>query len=168
MGCCRNSVEPLSKRRDMRNIMQAERYKCSPSHPMRKRMDAITKHRIKRENFIHKNNNLKKSYNNSSIKTVQCTYSSPPMSSEHTRRSLSISTTMPTVTRDQEDTSKKLLTLSHIDGFYPKDTWIHVYTDGSAADAVQDSSAGSLIYRPNGQTLEATSATGKYCTNYNA
>ena len=56
------TIQPLSKRRDMRNIIQAERYKCSPNHPMRKRMDAMTKHRIKRESFFHKNNNLKKTY----------------------------------------------------------------------------------------------------------
>ena len=38
--------------------------------------------------------------------------------------------------------------------------------DGSATDAVQYSGAGRWIYLPNGQTLEAASATGKYCTNY--
>ena len=106
-------------------------------------MDAMTKHRIKREIFIH-NNNLKRTYNNNSIKTVQCTYSSPPMTSEYTNRSLTIITTIPTVTRDQEDTSKKLLTLSHIDDFYPQAKWIHVYTDGSATDAVQDGGAGNF------------------------
>ena len=53
--------------------------------------------------------------------------------------------------------------LSHINDFYPQATWIHVYTD-----AVQDGGAGSFIYLPNGETLEATSATGKYCTNYDA
>ena len=95
------AIQPLSKRRDMRNIIQAERYKCSPSHPIGKRMDAMTKHRIKRESFIHNNNNLKKAYSNS-IKTVQYTYSSPPMSAEHTKRSLTIRTTIPTVTRDQK------------------------------------------------------------------
>ena len=42
------AIQPLSKIRDMRNI-QAERYTCPPSHPMRKRADAMTKHRIKRE-----------------------------------------------------------------------------------------------------------------------
>ena len=94
-------------------------------------MDAMTKHRIKRESFIHTNNNLKKIYNNS-IKTVQCTYLYPSMSFEHTNRSITIRTTILTVTRDQEDTSKKLLTLSHIDDLYPQATWIHVYTDGSA------------------------------------
>ena len=131
-------------------------------------MDTMTKHRIKRESLIHKNNNLKSTYNNNCIKTVQCTYSSPPMSSEHTKRSLTIRATIPTVTRDQEDTSKKLITLSHIDDFYPQATWIHVYTDGSATDTVQDGGAGSFIYLPNGETLEAASATGKYCTNYDA
>ena len=131
-------------------------------------MDAMTKHRIKRESFIHKNINLKKTYYNNSIKTVQCTYASPPISSEHTNRSLTIRTTLPTVTKDQEDTTKQLITLSHINDFYPQDTWIHVYTDGSATDAVQDGGAGRLIYLPNGQTLEAASATKKYCTNYDA
>ena len=131
-------------------------------------MDAMTKYRIKRESFIHKNNILKWTYNNNSIKTVQCTYASPPMSSEHTNRSLIIRTTIPTVTRNQEDTSKKLLTLSHIDDFYPQATWIHVYTDGSATDAVQDGGAGSLIYLSNGQTFKEASATGKYSTNYDA
>ena len=92
------AIQPLSKRRDLRNIMQAERYKCSPSHPMRKIMDVITKYRIKRESFIHKNNTLKRTYNNNSIKTVQCTYSSPPMSFEHTKRSLTIRATIPRVT----------------------------------------------------------------------
>ena len=148
------AIQPLSKRRDMRNSIQAERYTCSPSHPMRKRMDAMTKHRIKRESLIHKNNNLKRTYNNNSIKTVPCTHSSPPMSSEHTNRILTIGPTIPTVTRDQEDTSKKLITPSHIDYFYPQATWIHAYTDGSETDAVQDSGAGSLIYLPNGETLE--------------
>ena len=90
------------------------------------------------------------------------------MSSEHTKRSLTIRTTIPTVTRDQEDTSKKLLTLSHIDDFYPQATWIHAYTDGSDTDAEQDGGAGSLISLPNGQTLEAPSAIGKFCTNYDA
>ena len=33
---------------------------------------------------------------------------------------------------------------------------------------MQDGGAGSLIYLPNGETLEAASATGKYCTNYDA
>ena len=63
---------------------------------------------------------------------------------------------------------KKLLTLSHIGDFYPQAIWVYVYIDGSATDAVHAGGAGSLIYLPNNNTLEAASATGKYCTNYDA
>ena len=69
-------------------------------------------------------------------------------------RSTDIKVTVPAVTCDQDDTSKKLLTLSKIDDLYPQDTWIRIYTDGSATDAIQDGGAGSIIYL--------------HCTNYAA
>ena len=65
-------------------------------------------------------------------------------------------------------TPKKLLTLSYIDELYPHDTWIRIYTDGSATDAIQDGAAGSIIYLPDGDTIESAIATGKHCTNYAA
>ena len=54
------------------------------SHPMREKMDAMTKHRIEKQGFIHKNTKLKTTYNNNSIKTVKCTYSIASTSSDHT------------------------------------------------------------------------------------
>ena len=48
------AITPLRNRRVMRNLIQAERYKCSPSHPMMMRMNEMTKNRIQRESFIHK------------------------------------------------------------------------------------------------------------------
>ena len=98
---------------------------------------------------------------------VQSTYSSPPPC-QNTTRSIDIKVTVPAVTRDQDDTSKKLLTLSYIDDLYPQDTWIRIYTDGSATDAIQDGGAGSIIYLPDGDTIESATATGKLCTNYAA
>ena len=56
------AITPLSNRRDMRNRIQVERYKCSPSHPMKMRMNGMTKNRIKRESFIHKYQRLRKVY----------------------------------------------------------------------------------------------------------
>ena len=93
---------------------------------------------------------------------MQSTYSSPPPCQNATR-SIDIK-----VTRDQDDTSKILLTLSYIDDFYPQDTWIRIYTDGSATDAIQDGGTGSIIYLPNGDTIESATAAGEHCTNYAA
>ena len=160
------AIQPLSKRRDMRIMIQAERYKCSPSHPMKTKIHGMTKNRIKRESFIHKTNTLSELYESSS-NTVQSTYSSPPPC-QNTTRSIYIRVTVPSVTRDQDDTSKKLLTLSYIDDLYPQDTWIRIYTDGSATDAIQDGGAASIIYLPDGDTIESATATGKHCTNYTA
>ena len=62
----------------------------------------------------------------------------------------------------------KRFTRSYIDYFYPQATWIHLYTDDSATDALQYGSARSFIYLPNGQTCEAASAAGKICAKYDA
>ena len=137
-----------------------------PSHPMKTKIHGMTKNRIKRESFIHKTNTLSEIYESSS-NTVQSTYSSPPLC-QNTTRSIDIRVTVPAVTRDQDDTSKKLLTPSYIDDLYPQDTWIRIYTDGSATDAIQDGGAGSIIYLPDGDTIESATATGKHCTNYTA
>ena len=82
------AIQPLSKRRDMRIMIQAKRYKCSPSHPMKTKIHGMTKTRIKRESFIHKTNTLLKIYESSS-NTVQSTYSSPPPC-QNTTRSINI------------------------------------------------------------------------------
>ena len=78
-------------------------------------------------------------------------YSTPPC--QNTTRSIDIKLTVSAVTRDQYDTSNKLLTLSYIDDFYPHDTWTCIYTDGSATDTMQDGGAGSILYLPNEHTI---------------
>ena len=98
---------------------------------------------------------------------MQSTYSSPSPC-QNTTRSIDINVTVPAVTRDQDDTSNKLVILSYIDDFYPQDTWIRIYTDGSATDAIHDGEAGSTIHLPNGDTIESATATGKHCTHYAA
>ena len=131
---------------------------------MKTKIHGMTKNRIKRESFIHKTNTLSEIYESSS-NTVQSTYSRPPLC-QNTTRSIDIRVTVPAVTRDQDDTSKKLLTLSYIDDLYPQDTCIRIYTDGSATDAIQDGGAGSIIYLPDGNTIESATATGKHYTLY--
>ena len=55
-----------------------------------------------------------------------------------------------------------------IEDHYPPDSWIHVFTDGSATQAVKDGGAGIYIKFPDGQTQKVHCATGKYCSNYRA
>ena len=106
------TIQPLSKRRDMRIMIQAERYKCSPSHPMKTKIHGMTKHRVKRESFIHNTNKLTKIYKSSS-NTVQSTYSSPPPCQNKTR-TIDIKVTETKMTH-RRNYSHPL----YIDDFYP-------------------------------------------------
>ena len=131
------AISLLGHRRDMKNLIQAERYKCSPSHPMKRRIDGMTKNQIKKKSFLHKYQRLSKVFNNS-ISTTQSKYSSPPESSPQVNRSLTIRNSIPGLTKEQDDSVKKQEALSYIDELYPQEAWIHVYTDGSATNAIRD------------------------------
>lgn len=63
---------------------------------------------------------------------------------------------------------RRTLTLAMIEESYPQEAWIHVYTDGSATNAVANGEAGILIVSPGGQPATASVATGRHCTNYRA
>ena len=51
---------------------------------------------------------------------------------------------------------------------YPEESWIQVYTDGSATDAVKCGGAGVHIQYPNGERQAEAIPTGLHCTNYKA
>ena len=63
----------------------------------------------------------------------------------------------------QDDTVKQSLTLAMIAERYPQEAWIHVFTDGSATNAVTNGGAGILVYFPGGQKASASMAVGKHC-----
>ena len=72
------------------------------------------------------------------------------------------------VQETQSDTSKRALTLAMIDDHFPDESWIHVYTDGSATNAIKNGGAGVLIKFPTGETETVKAAAGTHCTNYSA
>ena len=126
-------------------------------------MHGMTKNGIKAKSFVH-NNKLPPIYK-SSINTVHITYSSQPPC-QNTTQSINVKIRILAFTRDQYDTTRKLLTLSCIYDFYPQDTWIRIYADGSATDAIQHGGADSVLYLLNGDTIEPATATNKHCTHY--
>ena len=51
-------AQPLGRRRDAKNMMQAEKYKCLTNHPMKTRLEGLTKNRLKRSSFVHESKKL--------------------------------------------------------------------------------------------------------------
>jgi len=56
------AIQPLQQRRQENILLQAEKYKCLPDHPMKKKVECSTKNRIKRSSFTHEVKKLQKDY----------------------------------------------------------------------------------------------------------
>ena len=52
------AIQPLSQRRETKNMIQAEKFKCLPDHPMKEKLNRLTKNRLKRSSFVHVNKKL--------------------------------------------------------------------------------------------------------------
>ena len=55
-------IQPLKTRRDMKILIQAEKFKCQQGHPMKERMNKLSRSRIQRENFVSKAKQLGKDH----------------------------------------------------------------------------------------------------------
>ncbi|GFS19096.1 hypothetical protein ElyMa_006864600 [Elysia marginata] len=67
---------------------------------------------------------------------------------------------------DQNDIVKRNNTLAMIEDTFPAKSWIYVYKNGSATDAVTDVKADTVIFTPGGENFEFNKATGNYCSSY--
>ena len=55
-------VQPLGQRRDAKNMMQAEKFKCMTNHPMKTRLEGLTNNRPKRSSFVHESKKLSRHF----------------------------------------------------------------------------------------------------------
>ena len=166
-----SNTQPLAHRRDAKILVQTEKIKSLQEQPMNKRMDKPTRTRLKsRSSFVHESRNLSELHQVETPQTlpIRMTDLPQPWKKDHTK--LKISTTVPGVLQGetQDESAKRALTEALIDDLYPREAWIHAYTDGSARDAVADGGAGVYIKSPEGQSIRKGIPTGKHCTNYAA
>lgn len=163
-------IQPLHERRQTKVLLQAEKFKSLPDHPIKARLTEGTKNRLKRGSFVHQVKTLNRQF------AQQLDTQTTPLSSEDivnpTANDLSkvqIRLTVPLLDSEaQNEILKRSHTLAMINEDFPSDLWTHVYTDGSATRAVEDGGAGILIRYPSGRNETHFMATGKRCSNYKA
>ena len=56
------AIQPLQQRRQAKVLLQAEKYKCLPEHPLKEKVEGRTKNRIKRSSFTHEVKMLQKDF----------------------------------------------------------------------------------------------------------
>nr|KAG5696844.1 hypothetical protein BaRGS_030968 [Batillaria attramentaria] len=160
---------PLQERREEKLLRQSEKMKRLPSHPLHEKLQAPTKNRLKRQSPNHL------------IKALQQKHSSSLPPRDHDPEPLQdfedwsldvphIILDVPGIGAKEEHTGAELksLTLEMLHTRYPNTTWTHVYTDGSAENAVRNGGGGVFIRLPDGTHVSKSVATGHYSTNFRA
>ena len=163
-------LQPLEDRRDAKILTQAAKFKRLPTHPMRDRMSQPTKARLQRGSFIHKSRTLERQHqdilDHDPKEIPPCL--AVPAWTEETPPNIQCSIPGIGPKDSQSGPERKSYTLEHLQTQYPKQSWTHVYTDGSAEEAVRCGGAGVYVQYPGGREEKLCLATGLYSTNYRA
>ena len=147
-------LQPLECRREYKAAIQGEKLKGLTSHPLHQKLQHGTKNRLKRKSFKHKLKDLQKE-NADLLEADPGKCEELTMSVWASRKSLpEVRTEIPgpAAKGTQAPELQKALTLEMIQSRYPKSTWTHVFTDGSAENAVRNGGSGAYIRRPDGTT----------------
>lgn len=163
-------LEPMEDRRDTKLLIQAAKLKRLPNHPMKARLYQPTKGRLKRGSFIHQTRVLEKKHQDildHKPKDIPQCLEIPCWNSDKRPQ---IHSSIPGIGKkdSQSNAEKKSITMEYIHNSYPQHNWTHVYTDGSADQAVKNGGAGIYIRYPEGREEHISLATGLYSTNFKA
>ena len=163
-------LQPLECRREYKAAIQGEKLKRLTSHPLHQKLQHGTKNRLKRKSFKHKLKDLQKE-NADLLEADPGKCEELTMSVWASRKSLpEVRTEIPGLAAKgtQAPELQKALTLEMIQSRYPKSTWTHVFTDGSAENAVRNGGSGAYIRRPDGTTSSLSIPAGDLSSNYRA
>ena len=161
-------LQSLKDRRDTKMLVQAAKFQRLSRHPMNVRIKQGTKNRLKRNSFVHEKNKLIQQHpdlRNHVPKEIPRCRATPPWLGNS--RPI-FSSTIPNILHkdSQSGPERKAYTSEYLDKCHPKETWIRVYTDGSAEQATRNGGAGVFILYPDGVETSLTFATGIHSTNY--
>lgn len=132
-------------------LLQADKYKSLPDHPMKNRLEGFTKNRRKRCSFVNEAMKLNREYASKlNIQTIPLGRADITNPTAIDMSAVKVALDIPGLDmgKEENETIRRSLTLATIYADYPIETWTHVYTDGSATRHYID--------------------TGKHCSNYRA
>ena len=161
-------LQPLECRHEYKAAIQGEKLKRLTR--LHQKLQHGTKNRLKRKSFKHKLKDLQKE-NADLLEADPGKCEELIMSVWASRESLpEVRTEIPGLAAKgtQAPELQKALTLEMIQSRYPKSTWTHVFTDGSAENAVGNGGSGAYIRRPDGTTSSLSIPAGDLSSNYRA
>ncbi|CAC5403311.1 unnamed protein product [Mytilus coruscus] len=132
-------------------MIQATKYQCSQDHPMNTRLKQLSSGRLKRSSFTLVTRALQRKHQEvlpKYVKPIAFTMNNNPREDKLGNVIIQTPVSFITTNDDQTSTVKKTLTMSMLADEYPSDSWVRVYTDGSAISATTKGGAGIYIEYP--------------------
>ena len=163
-------LQSLDDGRDLKLLSQTAKFKRLQDHPTRQRLSQPTKGRLKRESFVHQSRILERRQEDildHDPKEIRPCLAVPAWS-ESTSPIIRCTILGVGQKDSQSGPERKSLTQEYLETNYPKESWTHGYTDGSAENAVRNGGAGVCIQYTGGKEDKISLATGLYSTNYKA
>ena len=160
-------IEPLEKRCDHKVLVQCEKLKRLSSHPLHEKLRQPTKNRLKRQSLNHQSKELSRAQGD--LLDIPSEPLVAPNFRPDERASPQIIMSVPGImSRDQLPAHLKALTQAMVEDRYPPSVWTHVYTDGSAEEAVRNGGSGVFTRFPDGSVSQLSVPAGKLCSNFRA
>ena len=163
-------LEPLELRRTFKVLTQMEKIRRLPGHPLHKKLAAPTKKRLKRQSLNHLAREPSRTHEDILDPLINegnhlC---SRGWNQDDLRATIFLEVPGLVPVEQQIPTQQMALALEMLEEKYPQAEWTHIYTDGSAEDAVRNGDSLVFVRTPTRQTVICSNATGRKCSNFKA
>ena len=161
------NIEPLDIRRDAAIVTTYERYQRLEHHPNKALIQTWRKKtRIKQQSYLTRATTLLPEYNLPCSREKIATVAPQPLYRTAYQPTLCPHLIVKSASKAYPVHILKSLAAETIDT-YPN-TMTHVYTDGSALNAVEQAGYGLTIQYPDATRKDISEACGQHCNNYDA
>ena len=145
------NVEPLERRRSLKILIQGEKLRRLPSHPLHTNLAQPTKNRLERQSLNHQYKELSGTHQD--IVDVPEELLTDPAWKPDREADIHMFLSVPGITsKEQLPGELRNLTLALITDKFPRNVLTHVYTDGSAEEGMKNGGSGVYIRYSDGDT----------------
>ena len=160
-------LETLERRRSLKILIQGEKLRRLPSHPLHTNLAQPTKNLLKRQSLNHQYKELSRTHQD--IVDVPVELLTDPAWQPDRETDIQMFLSVPRITsKEQLPGELRNLTLALIADRFPHTAWTHVYTDGSAEEGMKNGGNGAYIRYSDGDTTSLSVPGGLQCSNYRA
>ena len=159
------NVEPLERRRSLKILIQGEKLRRLPSHPLHTNLAQPTKNRLKRQSLNRQYKELSRTHQD--IVDVPIELLTDPAWKPDRETDIQMFLSVPGITSKEQLLGElRNLTFALIADRFPHTSWTHVYTDGSAEEGMKNGGSRVYIRYSDGDSLLVPG--GLQCSNYRA